>query len=894
MVAVLVKRWGICLVWGTFSLTAKAQLAFPPLPPQVVGGTGLVGPAVGKPSHSPLVANDSPKPSGPVARQSFGSWVTTNVVHRIDVTGNRSIGFHAHQVSGDKDAFRSLNYYGNGGSTFSNTGNMTLSGKKVLGVLDFQYQFTDDRIQSPDTNRMTLNYDRGPIKVGYGDVRASLLNTNPFASFNRSLFGLTSQFKSGRTQMSVIRSEVKAAAKTISLNGNNTAGPYYLQAGRLIADSVEVRLDGQVMRLMQDYVVDSDQGSITFVSRIILPTSSIVASFEASGFNQSSGIIQGAGVSYDFGKIGRAAFTQIEQRGNGSGTNKSLLETFQGYGDPSIPYTLQYSPILGTVIVRVNGTVQVEGPDYRFDAQIPSRFFFLRYVPNTDTVSATYRPSVVQTLNGDRRVVGFDYRVPLGLRGESGYVQYSMARGELMSKDSPRSGTSRGITASYQTGGLRLTSDFRDIPATYVSVQSQGFSRNERAATIGAELTRGKFVYGASNSNSLVSSENSASNPVTYSNSRVTSTRGYVNYSEPSGTSWTLENIKSYTRNLYENRLNTTSLTGHRMFGKFDATVGLDVQNGFGRQSVDNQSRNGTLALRTYRIGGRYTPSDRFALDTRLSLSQISSLAGSGTGTDISMTGTYRPGPAWTLGAGYSVSDSGQLATLGSFNTGSGVGYGGNGFSSGSTLDSYTAGAASMRLLQLSAGFRASERINLTSRYYQTRNEGDLNSNTQTRSYGFGADWDLGRQTLVGGSIDRSLTDYLGSSLGYSSETTTYDVFFQASPKGPWSYRVGVTGLISSGGSANRQNTFNADTSLIYRISPRQRTWVSYNSGRTTGYYGQDTGFLGLFYDYQIYHAISLVGSFKSRRVLNLDPSLQTGSYRSTGFDVELSFGLSP
>lgn len=893
MVVVLRSRIGISVVSALLAVPSVAQIALPPIPIQLIGPTDST--AKSRTSTKPD-ASSNRRPSRTVSEppKSISAWMSNNVFRRIDVSGNRSLGFHSHQISGDRDAFNTLNYYGNGGATVTNTGNMTLAGKKVLGLLDFQYQFTDDRIQSPDSNRMTLNYDQGPVKMSYGDIRASLLNTNPFASFNRSLYGLTTQYKYGRTQFSAVRSDVKGVARTVSLVGNNTAGPYYLQAGRLIADSVEVRLDGQVMRLMQDYVVDSDQGSITFVNRIILPTSSIVASYEASSFNQSTGTVQGAGFAYDFGRVGRLGFTQIEQRGTGNGTNRSLLETFQGYGDPSTPYTLSYEPILGTAIVRVRGSVQIEGADYRFDTQIPSRFFFLRYIPNTDTVSVTYRPKLVQALNGDRRVMGFDYRIPFGKEGRLGYVQYSTARGELLSRDAPRSGTSRGVSAAYESGGLRLTTDIRDIPAEYVSVQSQGFGRNERATTVGAELTRGKWLYGASNSNSLVSSQNTSLSAITYTNSRITNTREFATYTDPNGGNFTLENIQSFSRNSYENRLNTTSISSHRSFGKLDASVGFDVQNGAGPQTVSDQIRHGNLNLRTYRLTGRYTPDDHLALDTRLSLSQISSLTGSGRGSDVSVNATYKPSAAWTLSGGYTVSDSGQVASFGAFTPGGGIGYGGNGFSSGSAGDALSGGASTLRLLQFNTGYRASDRMNLTARYYQAQNQGDLSSNTKSRAYGFGADWDLGRQTLIGGAIDRSVTNYLGSSLGYGSETTTYDLYFQGAPKGSWSFRLGVNGLISAGGAPNRQNSLNTDTALIFRITPKQRAWLSYSTGQSTGYYGQSSGYFGAFYEYQLYHGVSLLGSFKSRKVINLDPLVQTGSYRSTGFDLELSFGFAP
>ena len=50
--------------------------------------------------------------------------------------------------------------------------------------------------------------------------------------------------------------------------------------------------------------------------------------------------------------------------------------------------------------------------------------------------------------------------------------------------------------------------------------------------------------------------------------------------------------------------------------------------------------------------------------------------------------------------------------------------------------------------------------------------------------------------------------------------------------------------------------------------------------------------FLGAFYEYRLWRNVSLIGSYKWRKVDNLDPLFSSGAYRSRGFDLELSFSF--
>jgi hypothetical protein len=360
-------------------------------------------------------------------------WLNRDVLQRIQITGYRQFGFHSHSVVGDRQAFESLTYYGMGDRRFTDTGNMTFTGRNVFGLFNFDMQLQDSRFRDPQGQRISLNYNQGPWAVDAGDIQGSLLNTNTFASLNKSMKGLSAGFKSGRFAVKALRSDTKGSARTISIQGNNSSGPYYLQTSQIIADSEQVQLDGREMVLGKDYVINYEIGAITFIDRLVAPTSTILVSYEALGFNSAPGLVQGVGASYNMGKFGQIGLTHIEQKSRSGGGLSSRIEQFQGFGAPSTPYFLQFEPLeTRPVLIRVDGIVQREFIDYNFDAQNRSIFYFRRFMPATANIEVIYTPRPTASVDGDRRVLGFDYRLPFG-KNNGSYIQYSQATGSLLS-----------------------------------------------------------------------------------------------------------------------------------------------------------------------------------------------------------------------------------------------------------------------------------------------------------------------------------------------------------------------------------------------------------------------------------------------------------------------------
>ncbi|MEQ1936443.1 MAG: hypothetical protein ABL962_21525, partial [Fimbriimonadaceae bacterium] len=182
-----------------------------------------------------------------------------------------------------------------------------------------------------------------------------------------------------------------------------------------------------------------------------------------------------------------------------------------------------------------------------------------------------------------------------------------------------------------------------------------------------------------------------------------------------------------------------------------------------------------------------------------------------------------------------------------------------------------------------------SDRLTVDGRVQSIRTEGSVASNTDTFSFGLGADYDLGGGHFMSFNVDQSATRYIDSP--FRSSALNFDGSLVGKFGPSWSYRLGLNALYSGGGTF-AQNVISMDGFFGYRITSRQTASLRFNLGRTTGYLPQNESYAGLFYEHQIYRNISLIGSYKVRNVTNLDSLASSGAYRSRGFDLELSFNF--
>lgn len=826
-------------------------------------------------------------------------WINEKIVERIQVTGYRRLGYHILQIEGDREAFKSGNYGGLGGQRFTDLGYIRIDGRKVANYLNFNFNIQDSRFVDPQGSKFSIDVIEPRWEINLGDIRGRLTNTNRFTRFDRSLSGGSVGYRSSGFEARILRSEPRGEAKTISLSGNNTAGPYYIQSSQIIRGSERIEVDGILQTFGQDYTIDYDLGAVTFINRqtqaakIIAPTSTIVATYESFGFQNSSGRIEGAGVSYDMKQYGRIGVTGLRQITGTGGRLSTRTERFQGFGPSSTPYFLQFVPLTATaIVVRLDGIVQVEGFDYTFDPQNRSIFYFLRFVPSTSTIEVIYTPTPTDNINGDRESIGIDYRLPLGKGGRNGNITFAQATGRLVNTPAGSSGTARGVDLRYATGNFDLSAGVRDIPRGYVSVESAGFNRNEKTHDWRLAYRPGqRWLVDASHSNASIISRRTTGNQTSFITTRFTRAQAGVSFTPlQGGGSWNANHIRTRARNTVgESTSDTTSLETSRTLGRLTARLALEHQDATAPVTSTSGTKSQRISLQSLNARATYRAHEDWNLNANVGLSQIRSQGKSGLGRDLLAGVSYRPDDNFFIRFQFADSDAGALNSLGAFSSGYGFGYDGNGFSSGSTSGAIL-GATNSRSFSLASNWAPNTRLSLNGTAALYRTSGSVSSNTETKLLSVGANYELGRNNRVAVAVDTSDTTYLGSPL--RSSATTIGLFLDGNPPGRFSYNIGLSSLIAGGNSDFRQNAFTYDITLNYLVAPRHNLAFVTRNGKTTGYYPQDDAEIAFIYQYRIWQNLSLNVGYRWREVINRDPLLSSGAYRSRGFDIELAFNF--
>lgn len=833
------------------------------------------------------------------ADSDFLRWFNANFADRVNISGYRRLGYHLHTVEGDREAFNLSNYYGLGDEKFTDIGSMYISGRKVLGVLNFDFTIQDDRFEDPLGNRFSMDYDKGNWKVNLGDIQGSLLNTNRFARFNKTLRGGSLLYHDGALQAKLLHSEVKGEPRTVSIPGANSSGPYYLQGTQIIQGTESITVDGVQQQFGTDYTMDYDLGSVTFINRqtlegkIIPPTSTIVATYEAYGFSGTKGTLMGAGLSYDMGRGGRIGVSAMQQKSGGNSSLSSRLEKFQGFGPPSVPYVLQFEPLLTQpIVIRVDGVLQVRDVDWRLDPDNPSIFYFNRFVPSTSTVDVLYTPKPTSTVNGDREIIGLDYRLPFGDKGSKGFLLLSQATGRLSNTALPQKGTARSAELVYREGKVELSAGIRDVPTNYISIESVGFSRNERASDFRATYQQSpKYTFSLSHLNSAIANRQVTSGgDVVFIPSRFTLSSASVGFTPLAGGSpWSLSHTSTRSRRLNtgETKLENTSFTTSKNLGRL--TASLDLQNQFvdGPITVagaveDRQAHIMGLQLRT-----RYSAGEEWAFNLSGGVNRIAVAGETGFGRDVQFGATYSPNEEFSSNLVYTDSKAGKMSELG-INTGYGYGYDGNSFSGGTGGNPLT-GTADFRRLSINNNWRPNDRMSVGLGANLYRTEGTVSSNSETSSVLLGFDYDLGRNTRLNSTIGMDDTRYLEQDL--RSRATTASFGLDGSPPGRFSYSLNGTFLFTSGSSFAQDTSF-FDLNLNYFLGGRHALSFLYTDGRITGYLPQKTREATLTYKYQVWKSLAFNIHYRWRDVVNQDPTLTSGAYNSRGFDFELAFNF--
>lgn len=802
---------------------------------------------------------------------------------RIKVSGYRRVGIHGHSVSGDRTAFDVTNYGGQGNKTFTDQGLLQVEGRNVYGLFNFRANVLDSRFNDPTSDSWTIDFERKGWLVNIGDLRTGSLSRQQFVNADKTLRGAAIGYRSGRMTLKTMRSESRGSARTISINGNNGPGPYYLQASQIIPNSERVLVNGVDQVVGSDYVINYELGSVTFAGKIIAPSDTIVISFEAFGFNQRRGKVEGASAVYDFGKGGTLSMISMKQVQPGASGASTRLEKFQGFGAAGTPYILQFEPLTGTAVtIRLDGILQSEGTDYTFDAQSRAIFYFTRFVPSTSTIDVIYTPKPTGTASGNRSNFGLEYRLPIKTKDGEVRLVGNQSFGRQTGVAASSSGTARGLSANWVGRKYEIDAKWRSVPNGFVAVESVGFNRNEKAVDLhfgGKPSDTLRWDLNQSNSSIKVDSTTGPRS------SRFVRTAGSLNYT--SGiTPYTLTHsrLRSYTSEGPQS-LNSTEISTGSAKGFWAWNFRANRQTG----STPNGSSLRTFAVDGVRAGTTYSGLRGVIARLDLGLANVRTLGEKATGRDIDAFVSYKPSEGWDISSRYAISDSGEVATLSSFQSGFGLGYGGNGFSAGSNSNNIT-GATDLRLFQVLVNRRISDDLHLSAGHTRSRTTGSVTSNSSTTTSSLGAQWSPDSRSNLSLSLDQTDTKFVGSPV--TSGATSLQLNWDHSPPGRLQYNVGVLQFLTKGNSAFRQDSRSYLASANYFLGGRHTIGLNLISGLSAGYQAQNDFDTSVVYQYKLFNNLALIGSYRFRNVQNRDGSNQSGAYRSHSFDLEIGFNI--
>ncbi len=866
------------------------------------------------------------------ALQTLRSWesLQQEFQRTVSISGRKSLGFHLHDVEGDTSAFRDQNYFGRGGQRITDNTEMTIRVNKFLGFLTMDWRWTNSRFSNPYDARITYTYESPNLLLEWGDITASLGGANPLVGFQRTLKGAMANFQWERNRLRYIRSETKAAARTITIQGNDSAGPYYLQGSQLVDGSERVQVDGVEKRRGEDYTIDYFGGILRFRDGMIIPrTSTIVVTYETYAFNSAPNLLEGWRYETSLGRGYNFGFTMLSQQSTTRTALRRRTEQFFGFGAPSVPYDLQFPPLRDAnnpVIITVAGAPQTEGVDYYFDPELPYRFYFTRFMPQNLIIQVEYtpRPDPSSTIGGNREVMGVDLTIPLGRVGN---VVWYAARSKAQAQGSNLEATANVATGRFEFGRLSLSATYREIPAEFISIESVGFRRNERGYQTDLSYRFGTHSnFQASLTRSRVASLNPLSNSFS-SSFTDTDIQSYTyTFTPPSGFQLTLNRNTNSARTPNSRTEQTRdSVSIARNWSNLNLSLGYEQSNADSFSSLSGGTRL-FYRIRSWRAQADWRINAQLNLRASAASSDIRQ-SQPASGNNIRATNTrsrdytfdvsWRPLSTLSLNYRWRDSDSGMLnleaLTPRSRQLGSpfpptggfpsspwGAGYNGNGFSSGAPIFSgYTYFGVRGKGQDLSIQWTPLDALSFDVQWSQNRSLGDFQTNSFQESLSVGASYmPLDWLSLVV-SWSKQDVRFLTATGSSSNEFLTFGA--DIGPLRRWTINLNVyamkTRSVFGEGFQGGQGDFSQEPvgfsgRVTYDVGRNQNLFAEFQRTNIEGYLPSRDTLFNIGYEYRITRNWAFVLSYRFREQLNLDPQYSQFSYRARSLDASMNWSF--
>ena len=188
----------------------------------------------------------------------------------LAIKGSQSITFKSRSLSGSKEG-----YAPGSTQTREETLRLNIAGKAADTDIEATFYRTSALGVSQIGEReeeIAIKMRRGSTEVYLGDFTADLTETE-FAGLDKEMQGEQVKGDYQNWGFTALYSSPKGESKFTQMYGDGTQGPYNLTFSPVVIGSEKVYLDGVLQKRGDDYNVDYNAGTVTFIKEVIDPKS---------------------------------------------------------------------------------------------------------------------------------------------------------------------------------------------------------------------------------------------------------------------------------------------------------------------------------------------------------------------------------------------------------------------------------------------------------------------------------------------------------------------------------------------------------------------------------------------------------------------------------------------
>jgi hypothetical protein len=682
----------------------------------------------------------------------------------IVVSGFQTFTYNKGSIAGNEASYKDDNY---GNEREFNTVSEFYIRGKLFNYFDLDMTLSRNRF-SPTERNLNFRYDHRGVRAEYGNIALSVTG-NELVSFSKRVTGLSAEIPLFGGRAKFVKSKARSRAKTRTLRGNNTSGPYYLGYFPIEDGSERVRIDNNDISSDQ-YQIDYETGILYFREDMIIPeTSEIEVVFEVRVTSRMEGEITGLRVWQPIGDRAVIGYTRLTQDTGGGGDSEEIPRTDVIPGDGTGgPYQLYYGPIVpGSDEVRIEGEVQIRDEDYTIDYNLGFLYFFYA-VGVEQNIVVSYKQLVESALAANRTVTGYDIAYQLN---PDMALWWSYGKSNADAEGRPGGGSAsilRGNFNFYRSGegGRRvplavLDAQTKDIEDGFATIENASFRRNEKGNSANLVLTPWDYVK-------VLVTRDRVKRPAGVSSIAGQSTTSLsfgntlysVDLAFPKWPAVTVSRTTTTNRDLSPDPTVSTSLTSDVVNWRYSRGK-LDLSGG--RTTQDNRNEIAdeyASQAATSRMSAGYRAGESFSVSADYSTSSIKASTGADTTARTRRYGVaYRPFATLSLSADFSSQTSGGTVAPSQQPV-------------DGALDGSSGSEQTSRRYSLT--WAPGSRLSINLNFYKSLQNAAYTSNSDHTSSALTASWRHSEKLQTGVTLTKQSVQYLGEQGGMDVRSVSF------------------------------------------------------------------------------------------------------------------------